>query len=111
MLCFPTLVVLLLAALFAGVADVPEVQGALRGMGAIAAGLIAATGLRLAPALRSNSMGLFAAYTLVGATFVAVALLRWPLAQVLLLIGLPACLWAYRCLGRATSAKTPKEGA
>lgn len=111
MLCFPTLVVLLLAALFAGVADVPEVQGALRGMGAVAAGLIAATGLRLAPALRSNSMGLFAAYTLVGVTFVAVALLRWPLAQVLLLIGLPACLWAYRCLGRASSAKTPKEGA
>ena len=54
MLCFPTIVVLLLAALFAGVADVPEVQGALRGMGAVAAGLIAAAGLRLVGALRRD---------------------------------------------------------
>ena len=40
MLCFPLLVVLAIAALFAGVSDLPEVQGALRGMGAVAAGLI-----------------------------------------------------------------------
>ena len=33
-------------------------------------------------------------------TFVAIALLRWPLAWVLAGIGSVACLWAYRVLGR-----------
>ena len=42
MLTAPMLVALLLAALYAGVADNPLVQGALRGMGAVAAGLITA---------------------------------------------------------------------
>ena len=36
-----------LAALFEGVSDIPHVQGALRGMGTVASGLITATGLRL----------------------------------------------------------------
>ncbi|WNO03523.1 chromate transporter [Rhodoferax mekongensis] len=109
MLCFPTIVVLLLAALFAGVADVPEVQSALRGMGAVAAGLIAAAGLRLVGALRSNAMGILTCWALVVATFVAVALMRLPLAWLLLAIGLPACLWAYHCLGRIATANTSKE--
>ncbi len=109
MLCFPAVVVLLLAALFAGVADVPEVQGALRGMGAVAAGLIAAAGLRLAGTLRSNTMGALTCWTLVVTTFAAVALLRMPLAWLLRAIGLPACLWAYHCLGRI--AHTHKERA
>ena len=106
MLCFPTVVVLLIAALFAGVADVPQVQGALRGMGAVAAGLIVAAGLRLTPALRTNTMGLWTCWALVAATFVAVAIVRLPLGWLLLLIGLPACLWAYHCLGRIR-ADTP----
>jgi chromate transporter len=33
-------------------------------------------------------------------TFVAIALLRWPLAWVLLGLGGAACLWAYRVLGQ-----------
>ncbi|CAM8658285.1 ChrA Chromate transport protein ChrA [Comamonadaceae bacterium] len=111
MLCFPTIVVLMLAALFAGVADVPEVQGALRGMGAVAAGLIAAAGLRLVGALRSNAMGILTCWALVVATFVAVALMRLPLAWLLLAIGLPACLWAYHCLGRVAANNSGKERA
>lgn len=105
MLCFPLLVVLALAALFAGVADLPQVQGALRGMGAVAAGLIAAAGLRLVRALHNNSMGLTVCWALVLLTFGAVALLRWKLAWVLLGLGLPACLWAYVCLGRQHPAE------
>ena len=41
-LAFPLLVVLVIAALFASVADLPMAQGALKGMGAVSAGLIAA---------------------------------------------------------------------
>jgi chromate transporter len=111
MLLFPSIVVLILAALFAGVADLPQVQGALRGMGAVAAGLIAAAGLRLVAALRTNTMGLATCWLLVALTFIAVALLRIPLAWMLLSIGVPACGWAYYCLGRLSSAAKAKEQA
>ncbi len=105
MLSFPLILVLLLAAAFAGVADNPQAQGALRGMGAVAAGLIIAAGLRLVPALKSNVMGLGACVALMAATFVAVALLRVPLLWVLLGIGGLGCAWAYVCLGRLAAKK------
>lgn len=95
MLSFPLLIVLILAALFAGVSDVPAVAGALRGMGAVAAGLITATGLRLMSALKTNVMGKLACATLATLTFVAIALLRVPLAWVLLMLGTLAWIWAY----------------
>ena len=104
MLTFPLLIVLTLAAIFAGISDAPGVVGALRGMGAVAAGLITATGLKLIGALKSNVMGRLACTLLALLTFVAVALLRVPLAWVLLSIGGPACIWAYRQLGRARTA-------
>ena len=99
MLTFPLLIVLALAALFAGVADSPHIQGALRGMGAVAAGLIAGTGLKLIAALKQNPMGAPVCYALAAITFVAIALLRIPLAWVLLVIGGSACAWTYRQLG------------
>src|SRR5690606_12669616 len=49
MLAFPLLVVLALAVAYAQFASNPQVAGALRGMGAVAAGLITATGLKLLP--------------------------------------------------------------
>ncbi len=99
MLALPMLVVLGLAVLFSGVADVPAAQGALRGMGAVAAGLITATGLKLIPALRSNVMGAAACTVFALATFIAIAILRLPLAWVLLVVGGLSCAWAYRQLG------------
>lgn len=100
MLLFPLLLVLLVAVAFAGVADLPAAQGALRGMGAVAAGLIAATGLKLIDALRLNVMGLPVCWSLAAVTFVAIALWRVPLVWVLLGVGGLACAWAYRQLGR-----------
>ncbi len=49
MLAAPLAVVLGLALLHARFADSPQLAGALRGMGAVAAGLIIATGLKLMP--------------------------------------------------------------
>ena len=100
MLTFPTLIVIAIAALFAGVADVPQMQGALRGMGAVAAGLITAVGLKLIGAIRQNPMGQTVCWALAGVTFVGIGILRIPLAWVLLGVGALACAWAYRCLGR-----------
>ncbi|MFM6985574.1 MAG: chromate transporter [Hydrogenophaga sp.] len=105
MLAAPLVVVLLLAALYGSVADTAAAQGALRGMGAVAAGLITATGIKLIAALDKNAMGLVVCVALAAATFVAIALLRWPLAWVLLGIGGSACAWAYHVLGRAEAAR------
>jgi chromate transporter len=88
-------VVLILASVFGGVSDALWAQGALRGMGAVAAGLIAATGIKLISALKLNPMGLWACFSVMLSTFVCVSLLRWPLLWVLLGIGSLACAWAY----------------
>ena len=98
MLALPTVGVLILAMLFASVADQPLAQGALRGMGAVAAGLIIATGIKLIGALRANAMGMPACIGLALATFVAIGLLRLPLGPVLLVLGGAACAWAWRRL-------------
>lgn len=106
MLTFPLLIVLILAAIFAGVADSPAVQGSLRGMGAVTAGLIAATGLKLIPTLRENSLGALMNGALLAMTFIAIAIFRIPLAWVILSLGGLACSWAYWLLGRAKTTQT-----
>lgn len=109
LLVFPTLAVVALAILFATVADNEMAQRALRGMGAVAAGLVAATGIKLAGALRKNAMGLPVCVAVAALTFVASALMRWPLGWVLLSIGVASCVWAWRCLGspKPSSSLTP----
>lgn len=95
MLAVPLIIVLLVAALFSGVAHTDMAQGALRGMGAVAAGLVTATGLRLMGALRTNAMGLPLCIALAVLTFTMIALLHWPLPRVLLGLGGGACVWAW----------------
>lgn len=108
MLTAPLIVALLLAMAFGGVSDAAWAQGALRGMGAVSAGLIAAVGLKLISALRSNPMGMPVCVALALASFAGVGVMRWPLAYVLLGTGLIACSWAYVQLARqaATAADT-----
>lgn len=98
MLAAPLVIVLLLALVYAQFAGHPGVQGALRGMGAVAAGLIAATGLKLFGALQKNILGLTLCITLGVLCFIAIALLRLPLAYVLLGLGGLACAVAYKKL-------------
>lgn len=98
----PLVIVLVLVGLYVHFQDVAWVAGALRGMGAVAAGMIAGTALKLAPALRVNPMGAAACAVLALAAFGAVALARWPLAWVLLGLGVVACGFAaYRLARRA----------
>ena len=98
MLVLPLIVVLLLALVYAQFENHRQVAGALRGMGAVAAGLIAATGLKLFGALQKNILGLPLCIALGVLCFVAIAWLRWPLAVVLLGLGALACTAAYRKL-------------
>lgn len=105
MLVAPIGVLLVLALAFGGVSDQAWAQGALRGMGAVAAGMIAATGIKLISALKFNPMGIVACTAVMVATFVGVSLLRWPLLGVLLGIGSLACAWAYVQLTKQAMAE------
>lgn len=96
MLVCPLLVVLALALVYARFAADPHVAGALRGMGAVAAGLVTATGIKLVPALARNPLGQGLCGLFGVATFVAVAWLRLPLVAVLLVAGGLACVVAWR---------------
>ena len=98
MLIAPLCVVLALALVYAQFAGHPGVQGALRGMSAVAAGLIAATDLKLFGALQKNVLGLPVCIALGVLCFVAIALLRLPLAYVLLGLGGVACVLAFKKL-------------
>jgi len=102
----PLGVVLALAVLFAGVSDDAQVQGALRGMSAVAAGLIAATGFKLFSSLSKNVLGAPVVWALLALTFIAIAIFRLPLAWVLLGLGGTATLWACRQL-RCASENSP----
>ena len=96
MLTLPLLVVLALALGYANFADDPHVRGALRGMGAVAAGLIMGTGLKLLPSLRKNVLGIPLPAALGVLSFAAIALLKLPLAWVLLGLGAIGCVVAFR---------------
>jgi chromate transporter len=100
LLTCPLLVVLGLALVYAQFSSNPQVAAALRGMGAVAAGLITATGLKLLPALQKNVMGVPLCTALGIASFVAIAWLRLPLVWVLVGLGAIGCIAAYRGLGR-----------
>ena len=99
MLTVPLLIVLALALVYAQFAGNPQVAAALRGMGAVAAGLIAATGLKLFGALSKHPLGVPACIVLGVVTFIAIALLRWPLAYAVLGLGGLACVLTFRKLG------------
>ena len=100
LLTFPVLIVLVLAVLLAGVSDQPQVQGALRGMSAVAAGMIVAVGLKLLPSLKTNVLPAAAQWALIVLTFIAIAWLRIPLIWVLAGLGGLAGVWAYHLLGQ-----------
>jgi chromate transporter len=91
----PLAVVLTLAALAQQVQGLPSAAGALRGMGAVAAGLVLSTALRLFGGLRKNALGLVPCGLLMASTLWAVGLLRWPLVGVLLGLAPISMAWAW----------------
>ena len=96
LMVFPSIVVLALAASLFNMLDVPMVQGMLRGMGAVSAGLIAGSALKLTSGLRGHPFGVTGCTVLVGLTLVGAVVLHVPLVWLLLGLGLPATLLAWR---------------
>ena len=98
LLTAPLIVVLVLALVYARYADMPAVQGALRGMAAVAAGLVAATGIKMSAALGKNVMPLVVCVIIAVVAFVLLAWVRVPLAAVVFGLGGLGCVLAWRRL-------------
>ena len=97
-LTVPLILVLCLALVYAQFSSQPQVAGALRGMAAVAAGLIAANGLRMSVALGKNVIPLAVCIGLAATGFVLLAWIRVPLAAVIALLGGLGCVLAWRRL-------------
>jgi chromate transporter len=98
LLAVPLVIVLALAALYGHFAQLTIVSGALRGMGAVAAGLVISTALKLLGTLKTNAMGLPLCMVLAALTISTVAWLRWPLVWVIAGLGSLAVAMAWRHL-------------
>jgi chromate transporter len=99
LLTVPFGIVLALVAIYTRWAENPAVAGALRGMGAVSAGLIAGTALKLLQSLRDSPLGVPACALLGTAAFVLVGLLRLPLGWALFVVGPVAVGLAWRHVG------------
>ncbi len=82
LLAAPFVIVVALGALYSRFGELAGVQAALRGMSAVAAGLIIAMGLRMAADLRRRPVAILLAV----ATFGAIALVRLPLPLVMVIL-------------------------
>lgn len=98
----PMAVVLAATVLYGRLApELPALAGALRGMGAVSAGMILATGLKLMGGLAKQPLGRRVGMVYAGMTALAVGALRWPMAAVVLGLGSVAVLHAAWVIRRA----------
>lgn len=102
----PMLLILILATAYNQFVHLPQVEGAVRGMGAAAAGLIGAASIKMLRDLKSNDMGVGVCAALSVITFAAVGLLRWPLVYVVLGLGVPALGFACWKIARSDAMKS-----
>ena len=98
MLAAPLVIVLVLGVLYTRFGGNPQMAGALRGMAAVSAGMIAATGVKLASALGKHPLPLWLTLPITVLGVLMVAVLRWPLLYILLGLGGIGCLLTYRKL-------------
>ncbi|MEO8298898.1 MAG: chromate transporter [Burkholderiales bacterium] len=105
----PLLIVLILATLYGQLVNVPAVAGALRGMGAVAAGLVIATAIKLVGGLRRHPLGLTWCLAYAALTVVAVGALRWPMAYVVIGLGGLAMAHVWWQMRRSSSQPTDER--
>lgn len=98
MLLVPMMVVLGLALLYSHWANLPAVAGAVRGMGAVAAGLVAGTACKMLLSLGHHPLHWRICLAVTACTLAALTWLHWPLAAVLLGIGGLSYALTYRKL-------------
>ena len=91
MMLVPMVVVLLLGLAYQRYGDLPQIHALLRGIVAVGAGLIIATGLKMAYGYRRH----YRALVLIATVIVAIGILRLPLLAVVVVV-LPAAFWLER---------------
>jgi chromate transporter len=92
----PMAVVIGLGFLYDRYSDLPMVAHGFAGLAAVAAALVLATALKIAAPLRGRPLGIVIAVI----TFAAIALLRWPLPPVLVVLAGASIVLAWRVPGR-----------
>ena len=97
----PLLLLLALTAVYYRFADVPAVRGALQGMMAVSAGLVLATGLRLAQSLPRTVRSLVPLMLAAA----AIGLFRLPLIPVMLVLVPIVVAWEWRASRPAAESK------
>ena len=100
LLALPLLLLLGLATAYGTLSDHAAAVGALRGMGAVAAGLIAGTSLKLLAGLRRHPLGLWLVGLVAAVAFAGIVLLHLPLVAIVLGLGGAACLLTWQRLRR-----------
>lgn len=91
----PSAIILLLAAGYTTFGTHPQIVDALKGMGAVAAGMIIATGIKLLTALRNNIMGHATCALIIATSFLAIIVVQIRVIHVMLVVGLIAWAIAY----------------
>ena len=107
MLAVPLVIVLMLAAGYAELSRYAAVTGALRGMGAVAAGLILAMAIKMRGTLRRNPLGTAGCTALGVGTVVAIVGFRVPLAWIVLGFGAGGWTLARWCIARQERSARP----
>ncbi len=97
----PLVIVLVLGTLYTQFSQVQAISGAVRGMGAAAAGLIGAAAIKMLYGLKNNILGKPMCAALIVLTVAAIGYMRLPLITTVLGLGLPAFAYAWWLVRRA----------
>lgn len=105
LMLLPMAIVLAMALAYQHWQHLPQVAGALRGVGVVAAALVLATAVKLSGTLARNPMGRPAAWLVALATLGLVGGLRWPMVGVVLGLGALGMVLAARGLRRQAAGR------
>ena len=93
---FPSVVLILVAIFFEHIKDVPLVAGALKGMGAVSAGLIAGSSIKLATGLKTHPISLWGALVFSFFAFLGLVIFHFKLISLLLTLAPLSIYLTYR---------------
>jgi chromate transporter len=100
LVALPLALLLTLATVYGQLSGHAAAGGALRGMGAVTAGLIAGTSLKLLSQLRRHPLGLALATVVAAAAFAGLVLLHLPLVAIVFGLGGVTCVLTWQRLRR-----------
>ena len=98
---FPSVLLVLIAIFFEHFRQYPAVSAALHGMGAVSAGLIAGTSLKLAEGLKYHPLSLPVTILIAVITFLMLALTKLSIIAVLFIMGTTSVFLTYLSLKKA----------